>query len=618
MTETFFKYRSVIRDRYFVIATIVLIAGIIALGVGLGVGFSHINDEGCQDSFEMKEQTTPTRTLDPSPTGSPSPTASPSTEGQYRYAAVASDSEECSAIGVEILAREHGTATDAAIATLLCVCVVQLQSCGIGGGHVMTIYNRANRTTRVVVAREMAPSAAHETMFVPDNSSSENGGLAIAIPGEIKGMWQAWQLEGRVSWSRLFQPTIKMCREGVLVSPALASTIQKKRSVYGIYTELKLTGKLYREGERMVLPKLADTLAIVAQEGPDSFYVGELSKRIASDILDAGGIVSADDLANYTAPVKDSVNLTLSDGSTLFGPPPPFSGAIYQLILNILQGYQFNHNSTNEQNAVLTWHRIVEAFKFAYAKRSHLGDGDVEDRDFKDSLESLVRNMTSAEYGVYIRSRISDDRTHDMGYYEPAFEIHPDYGTSHLSVIAPNGDAVACTSTVNLFFGSKVVGKRTGIIFNNQMDDFSTPNTTNYFGVPASPANFIKPWKRPLSSMSPSIVTDSKGDVRLVTGGSGGTHITTAAALNTMETLWFGMGVKEAIDYPRIHHQLVPTSLSVEHGFPQEYLDGLKQKGHVIEMLAVAKARVNAILQRTMGEITANSDYRKHGGTDGY
>ncbi|KAL3872307.1 hypothetical protein ACJMK2_040240 [Sinanodonta woodiana] len=501
---------------------------------------------------------------------------SQSKEGHYRFASVAADAAECSQIGTEIMARDGGSAVDAAIASILCDGIHNAQSCGIGGGHILTYYQRNTGNAYTIIAREMAPRGASEDMFANQRASSVEGGMAIAVPGEIKGLHNIWKIGGKLPWKHLFQPTIKLCRDGFKVGQTLADSIQSTSHFYRNHANLRemvtnpQTGTYYRKGDIMRRPKLAATLEIIANEGPDAFYNGSLSVNITQDIQDAGGIITEDDLRGYTAIQKDPLIITLHDQSKVFSPPPPSSGAVYQLILNILDGYNYTDTSIKtDQDATVFWHRVVEAFKHAYSQRTHLGDDDVENENFKSHIKELVRNMTSLEYGKSNRAKINDNRTFGTDYYEPQFDVKTDHGTSHVSVLGPNGDAVSITSTINLFFGSKVVGSRTGILFNDEMDDFSTPNTINAFGVPASPANFIKPGKRPLSSMTPSVVIGPDNDVRLVVGASGGTSITTATALVTIETLWLKWGIKEAIDFPRIHHQLVPQTVDVERGFPQ-------------------------------------------------
>ncbi|KAL3857361.1 hypothetical protein ACJMK2_012037 [Sinanodonta woodiana] len=613
--------RGISKNRLLIVAAVVIVLAIIALGLGLGLTLNRGDSNGGQgSSCHMNQDGEQTTTPKPN-----NDTESPSIEGHYRFATVAADAAECSTIGTEIMARDGGSAIDAAIAAILCVGIHNAMSCGIGGGHFLTYYQRSTRKVYTILAREMAPQNASENMFVSANVSSQHGGMSIGVPGEIKGLYEAWKLGGKLPWYRLFQPAIKLCKEGFKVGRSLASAINSTVKFYSNYTNLRelvtnpVTKTYYKEGDTMTRPKLARTLEIIANEGPDAFYNGSLSENITLDIQDAGGIITMEDLMKYTAIKKEPLNITLYDQSVVFAPPPPSSGAVYLFILNILNGYNFTERSiANDRDAILFWHRVVEGFKHAYSLRTQLADDAVESDSFKQYIKELVHNMTSLGYGQLKRSKIDDNFTFGTDYYEPKFGSKDDHGTSHLSVLGPNGDAVAVTSTINLFFGSKVVGSRTGIIFNDEMDDFSTPNTTNAFGVPASPSNFIKPGKRPFSSMSPSIIIDSEGEVRLVVGASGGTLITTATALVTMETLWLKWGIKQAIDYPRIHHQLVPARVDIDQGFPQVIIDGLRAKGHNVTMKPSADSRVQGILQRGKDNIYANSDYRKFGVPDGY
>ncbi|KAJ8312367.1 hypothetical protein KUTeg_009740 [Tegillarca granosa] len=498
------------KGRLLILAAVVLLAAIIAIAVGLGVAlYEHKRDHDQYVKCDDRQQTTtatPTTTL-------PYP-VSESIEGKYKYAAVASDAGECSTVGSDIMARHGGSAVDAAIAAILCQCVVYPYSCGIGGGHFMVIYNRSQSTVQTIMARETAPAAATEDMFVNDTVSSTEGGLAIAVPGELAGLKKAWDIGGKLPWKDLFQPAIKLCNEGIRVSKPLAYAISSRERFYARNENLRklvtnnVTGNLYREGEIIKRAAFGRTLQKIADEGPAAFYNGSLTKDIVQEIRDAGFL-------------------------------------IFQ----------------------------------------------------------LIQNMTSDDYARDIRSRIRDDRTFDTAYYEPTFFNEEDGGTSHLSVLAPNGDAVSITSTVNLYFGSKVVGSKTGIIYNDEMDDFSTPNRINYYGIRASPANFVKPGKRPLSSMSPAIVVGRDGKVRTVA---------------IIETLWFDYGIKRAIDEKRIHHQLLPKEIHLEKGFPKYLMDGLKRKGHNITINDSAGSIVMGIKQDPQGHITANSDIRKYGRPDGY
>ena len=244
----------------------------------------------------------------------------------------------------------------------------------------------------------------------------------------------------------------------------------------------------------------------------------------------------------------------------LFTTPPPGSGAIVGAILKIMK--DFKRNNTEE----LFQHRFIEASKFAFAQRSKLGDWD--DTEIQEAVQETVDYIQGEEWIKWVQNRLSDAKTElNTEFYGAKFQyVLEDHGTSHISILAPNGDAVSATSTINTYFGSGVMSKSTRIPLNNEMDDFSTPNTTNIYGIPSSSENYIRPGKRPASSMSPSIVVDKQNEVKLVVGASGGPRIISAVAYVTIRNLWLGEDIKSAIDNPRPHHQLVPMKVFQEIG----------------------------------------------------
>ncbi|XP_053359291.1 glutathione hydrolase 1 proenzyme-like [Clarias gariepinus] len=539
--------------------------------------------------------------------------------GCYSKAAVAADAKDCSEIGRDMLKR-GGSAVDAAIAALLCVGLFNPQSMGIGGGHFFLIYNSSTGKVETINAKETAPRRATLDMFT-NKDLSKTGGLSIAVPGELRGYELAHRRHGRLPWRELFEPSIRLAREGIPITRILGDALNKSRAKENILRNPALcevfcnsNKTILRENDTIKYPRLADTYEKIANEGADVFYNGSMAQTIVDDIQAAGGIITLEDLSGYRPELnEDTMKINVGE-YTMHFPDAPSSGPVLALILNIVNGYNFSSSSVSTtEKETLTYHRIIEAFRFAFAKRTKLGDPRFL------NITDFIRNMTSEYFANIIRSKISDETTYPGWYYEPEYSNPESDGTSHLSILAEDGSAVAVTSTINLAFGSKVMSPSTGIIFNNIMDDFSSPNFKNAYNVPPSPNNFIKAGKRPLSAMCPTIIFDKHNKVKMVVGAEGGPRIITATALVILNSLFFNYDVKKSVNKHRVHNQLNPNTTEVEDGFNQIVKEGLEKKNHSTEIYNEKKpfSVVQAVVRQD-GQICAESDQRKRGQAAGY
>ncbi|RKP12160.1 nucleophile aminohydrolase [Piptocephalis cylindrospora] len=517
------------------------------------------------------------------------------------HAAVASEHKTCSNIGARVL-QDGGSSVDAAIASTICVGSINSFSSGIGGGGFMLIRD-ANGTSQMIDFRETAPGAASEGMFVKDPVSGIFGPLAIAIPGELRGLEEAHRQYGKLPWNRLFEPSIALNRNGFPITAIIS-----KRLRTPILTDVLLrdpgfkevfapNGTLLNEGDICYRPRYAETLEMVSRHGADAFYKGKVAEWMVEDIKQLGGIITLKDLSDYKAVLRKTKSTYYHGRRIITGGE----------ILNILERYNFGREDNASRD--LEVHRMVEAFKYGFADRGILGDPG-----YVKGINQVAEELMRKERSDRIRANISDERTFPMEYYHPKFLAPENHGTMHLSVVDGSNQAVSLMSTVNLYFGSGVMSPKTGVIFNNEMADFSSPNQTNVFDLPASPNNYIHPGKRPMSSGTPTIV-EKDGKFEMALGASGGTRIITAVIQVLLNTLDYDMGLADSVEVPRVHHQLYPESLSLEDGFPLSTSKFLEAKGHVLEWAPVEKSQsaIQVVRRLASGIVQAVSDGRKHG-----
>ncbi|XP_077535847.1 scoloptoxin SSD14-like isoform X3 [Haemaphysalis longicornis] len=534
------------------------------------------------------------------------------------YERLALEEDDRTGLPAKNVFGKGGKTVDAAIATLLCMGVVIPHSMGMGGGFVATVYSRGQAET--LIAREMAPAAATADMFVKDRRKSVRGGLAVGVPGELRG-YEALhrRLNGSLPWKALFADAIRLARHGFPMGAHLANALREQMEIKTDHLSDNIrraftnpeTGELLQEGELVKQEDLAETLEAVAENGAEYFYKGNFAKELVTEIQSKGGLITEKDLMDYSVDWRKPVSAQFQDGLTLFSVPPPASGAVLAYILGIMDAFRAMKGGALLDD-VLTLHRFAEACKFAYAKRALLGDNKGQE------LEELVGNLTSQEFAAKASASINDEETFaDPARYGFVNESQPpDHGTAHATFWGPDGDVIAVSTTVNYYFGSQI-RTSSGVVLNNQMDDFSTPGSANVYGVAPSKANFIAPRKRPMSSMAPVVVLDRNGNCVLALGGSGGSKITSGVALVAMRVLWMGNNIKQAIDFPRIHHQLIPNKLMAESFFPKTYEDELRRRGHIVTH-PEGRFSIMMGVQSSGGRLLANSDFRKGGTVDGH
>ncbi|XP_069751398.1 glutathione hydrolase 1 proenzyme-like isoform X2 [Narcine bancroftii] len=535
----------------------------------------------------------------------------------YKDAAVASDAAPCSKIGSDIM-KWNGSVVDAAIATLLCVGLMNAHSMGIGGGLIFMVYNASTGIVEIINSREVAPEQEI-------HSNLETGGLSIGVPGEIRGYALAHQRHGRLPWKQLFEPSIKFGREGFPVGKSLAMAleankvqIEESASLCTVFCK-KNSNKILNENDLIYFPQLADTLQMIAEGGPDTFYNGLIAEDIVRSVHQSGGLISRKDLRQYKAREETAINVTLGE-YTLYVSGAPSGGPVLALILKILEGYKFSRESiSTQEKKELTYHRIIEAFKFAFAERSKLEYPT--SNDHRKAMEMISKANE-------IRERINDNKTNEgTDYYGMKCLLPGQSGTSHLSVVTEDGSAVSVTSTINGRFGSFVRSNLTGIIFNNQMTDFSFHNEDKN-SLPPCSQNYIQPGRRPFSAMSPTVILDKDKKVKMVVGASGSSRIITATALVIINALWFGDDACEAVNRPRIHHQLLPNFVQFEaeqlegnaeefHLFRKEMEDDLQKKMHITGFADMPSV-VQAIVKEGNVWHAVSDDLRKGGCPAGY
>jgi gamma-glutamyltranspeptidase / glutathione hydrolase len=515
-------------------------------------------------------------------------------------------------IGADVLKR-GGNAIDAAVATAFAMAVTYPRAGNIGGGGFMVIHSAERHEDIAIDYRETAPAATTPDIFLgadgkPDIAKSRDSALGIGVPGTPAGLALALQKygSGKFSLAELLQPAIDLARNGVLITDDSADTLPDWRrrlerwpSTTKIF--LRPDGSWLREGDTLVQTDLAESLSAVAAQGPRGFYEGTVAEKLVKAIREAGGIITLDDLKSYQPVIRTPVHGSYR-GYDIVSMPQPSSGGIVLLeALNILEGFPMRDM---KQGTAPSLHVMIEAMKRAYADRArYLGDPAF--------VSAPVVTLVTKEYAAKQRAGIDPD--HATPWTDALSAVPPREGsnTTHFSVVDRFGNAVSNTYTLNFSYGVGLVAEGTGVLLNNELDDFTAaPGASNAYGLVGFEANLPGPGKRPLSSMSPTIVLKD-GKVELVTGSPGGSRIISTVLQVIVNVIDYHMDVAAAVAAPRLHHQWLPDEVRIERGFAEDALAGLRAKGHrLVEPMGQTSANSIAV---TPGGLLGAPDPRTRG-----
>ena len=518
---------------------------------------------------------------------------------------VSSDHLLVSLAGAEVL-EQRGNAADASVAAALAAGVVQPAGSGLGGGGFALVVHPDGRA-RVLDFREVAPSMSTPGMFLDaqgqvDPMRSRVGGLAVAVPGEARGLAWLMKEEGALTFREVLQPARRMAWSGFQPGLRLVEAVAQTGHP-DIISAFSVEGARVERSHLIKRRDLASSLARWGRTQGEDFYEGRSADRMLTTVSEAGGGLSSADLRGY-APVEREPLVGHYRGFTILTMPPPSSGGVVLLqALAVLEGHDLVALGHNSSDYV---HLVVETLKHGFADRAHhMGDPDY--------VDVPVERLLSSDRKRAIEASFDEGKTHSPERYGALIAPPRDAGTQHISVMDQDGMAVALTTTINTSFGSGLFVEGVGVILNNEMDDFAAaPGVPNAYGLIGSEANAVAPGKRPLSSMSPTVVLDSSGRPFMVVGASGGSHIISGTLQVILSVLDFGMNPQEAVAASRFHHQWQPASLWIEPGFPQDVLEALEAKGHVLDRRHDFSS-VQAVVRTEDGTLRGGADPRKGG-----
>ena len=530
---------------------------------------------------------------------------------------VAAQEAQAARIGIDILQR-GGNAVDAAVAVGFALAVTLPRAGNLGGGGFMLVHNAGTGKTVAIDYRETAPHGATRDMYLGaggdvDKRRELYSHKAVGVPGTVAGLVLALKQYGTLPLKDVIAPALGLAEDGFLISADMAAELAKRKERLARLPAsakifFKPDGKPLEAGDRLVQQDLGRSLRLIAEQGADAFYRGAIARRIVAEMKAGGGLIDAEDLAGYRAVIRKPVVGTYR-GYEIRSMPPPSSGGVHIIqILNILEGYDL---AALGHNSAASIHLLAEAAKRAYADRSkYLGDPDF--------WTVPVAGLTSKAYAAALRRQIDLDHATPSNAIAPgkpsAFDSR---NTTHFSVADRHGNMVANTYTLNFSYGTGIVAAGTGILLNNEMADFAAkPGVPNPYGLLGGDANAIAPGKRPLSSMSPTIVLKD-GKPFLATGSPGGSHIITTVVQILMNAIDYHMNIAEATNAPRVHHQWQPDILRIEQGISPDTIRLLKRLGHHVALKAPMGAAQS--IMRIDGRLFGASDPRRPDGlTLGY
>ena len=511
-------------------------------------------------------------------------------------------------VGEKIL-NKGGNAYDASVAVAFTLAVVLPRAGNIGGGGFMVMYDKETAEAYSIDYREKAPEKSTKDMYLNDDGSFNNtmlstfGYLSSGVPGTVAGLWEVHQKFGSLPWEDLIEDAIFYAENGFDITPYMADILYRYNEKMSFFPETK---KIFQisypnfKNKKLIQKDLAKTLKIIAAQGRDGFYKGEIAQKISDEMKSNGGLISYEDLENYNPVWREPLTSSYRKNKIITMGPPSSGGVHIIQMLNILENYdlkEFEHNSSKYINL------LTEIMKHAYADRSkYLGDPDF--------FDVPVKKITSYEYSNEIYKNI------DLGSIKSSQDIHPgmylnneSHETTHFSIADFDGNVVSSTYTLNSTFGSGVVIKGTGILMNNEMDDFSAaPGMPNQFGLLGAEANEITPGKRPLSSMTPTIVMKD-GELFFTTGSPGGSRIISAVLQSILNIVDFNMNLEQATHAQRIHHQWQPDALEVEFSIDDGIRNDLELMGYDIKITAPLTCIQTIMYQDN--EFSGYGDYRR-------